>query len=536
LVPLMVGTRNVAFPRLNAFGYFSFLAGGLMLYGSFLLNIGADAGWFAYVPLSGPDFSPGKRVDFWSQMITLTEISGLVAAVEIVTTVFKQRVPGMALNRIPLYVWSVLVTAFMIIFAMPAVMMASGMLAMDRLMNVNTQFFNPAEGGDALLYQHLFWFFGHPEVYIIFIPATGFVSTIIQTFSRRPIFGYTAIVLSLIGIAFLAFGLWVHHMFATPVPELGQSFFTGASIIIAIPSGIQIFCWIATLVSGRPQFKMPLLWAVGFIFLFVLGGLTGVMLASVPLDRQLHDTFFVVAHFHYVLIGGAVFPLFGAVYYWFPKMSGRFLGERAGRWHFWLFFIGFNLTFFPMHLLGMRGMARRVYTYGELTGWGNLNLLASIGAGIMGVAMLVFLFNVIRSLRNGVAAGPDPWQASTLEWAASSPPESYNFALLRTVASRDPLWKDPVDRTAVVDGLDVKTRDVLITTLLDAQPDHRFQLGEDSIWPFLLALVVGLSFTGLIFHPIAFPIGLGASFLVLTGWFWKGNVPERKSASEVAAK
>jgi cytochrome c oxidase subunit 1 len=532
LIPLLVGTRNVAFPRLNALGYFVFLGGGLMLYGSFFLNVGADAGWFAYVPLSGPDFSPGKRVDFWSQMITMTEISGLIAAVEIITTVFKQRVPGMSLNRIPLYVWALVVTAFMIIFAMPAVMMASGLLAMDRLTNVSTHFFNPAEGGDALLYQHLFWFFGHPEVYIIFIPATGFVSTIVQDFSRRPIFGYTAMVLSLISIGFIAFGLWVHHMFATPIPELGRSFFTGASIMIAVPNGIQIFCWLATLWSGKPQFKAPLLWVCGFIVIFVLGGLTGVMLASVSIDRQVHDTFFVVAHFHYVLIGGAVFPLFGAIYHWFPKMTGRMLGERAGRWQFWLFFIGFNLTFFPMHVLGMHGMPRRVYTYSTETGWGTLNLLSSLGAGIMALSVLVFLWNVWISLRRGRLAGANPWNASTLEWATASPPESYNFAFLRSVQSRDPLWKDPPDRTALVDGLGVEKRRVLTTTLIDALPDHIYELPEDSIWPLLMALVAGACLTGVIFHPIAFPLGMFFGFLVLFAWFWRSNEPGFLSLSK----
>src|SRR4051812_25314505 len=321
LVPLMVGTRNIAFPRLNAFSYWVYLSGGIFLWVSFMLNIGPDAGWFAYVPLSGPEFAPGKRVDVWAQMITYTEVSALAVAVEIVVTVFKQRAPGMTLDRIPLFVWAMLVTAFCIIFAMPSVMIASTALILDRL--VGTHFFNPAEGGDALLWQHLFWFFGHPEVYIIFLPATGMVSSILPAFTRRPVFGYTALVLALIAVGFLSFGLWVHHMFATGIPMLGAALFTASSMLIAVPNGIQIFCWLATIWTGQLVFKTPLLFVVAFIVTFVIGGLTGVMVASVPIDLQVHDTYFVVAHFHYVLIGGAVFPLVGAVYYWFPKIAGR---------------------------------------------------------------------------------------------------------------------------------------------------------------------------------------------------------------------
>jgi cytochrome c oxidase subunit I+III len=405
-------------------------------------------------------------------------------------------------------------------------MLVSTMLAMDRLMNVSTHFFNPAEGGDVLLYQHMFWFFGHPEVYIIFLPATGFVTTIVSAFSRRPAFGYTLLVLALIGTGFVAFGLWVHHMFATPVPELGRTFFTGASILIAIPSGIQIFCWLATLWSGKPQFKTPLLWVLGFIALFVLGGLTGVMLASVSLDRQVHDTFFVVAHFHYVLVGGAVFPLLGAVCYWYPKWTGRMLSERLGRWSFGLFFLGFNLTFFPMHQLGLNGMPRRVYTYLRDTGWGNLNLLATFGAGLMAVSMVIFLINVVRSRRHGASAGPNPWQSGTLEWETTSPPANYNFALLPTVEDRYPLWNPEHESTARVHGLALEKREVLSTTILDAIPEHRHEFTDDSIWPFLLAVVTGACLAGVIFHPVAFPIGLGFAFVVLFGWFWRGNEPK----------
>jgi len=532
-VPLMVGTRNVAFPRMNAFGYYTYLAGGLLLWGGLLVNAGADRGWFAYVPLSGPAYSPGHRVDIWADMITLTEIAALVGAVEIVTTVFKQRAPGMSLNRIPLFVWAQVITSFMIIFAMPAVMVVSGFLAMDRLMNVNTHFFNPAEGGDALLYQHLFWFFGHPEVYIIFIPATGFISVIVETFSGRRVFGYPVMVLSLIATGFIGFGLWVHHMFATPIPLLGRSFFTGSSMLIAIPTGIQFFCWLATLTTGRPRLSVPFAFACGFILNFLIGGLTGIMLASVPIDLQVHDTFFVVAHFHYVLIGGAVFPLFGMFYYWFPKWTGRLLNNSLGWLNFWLLFIGFNLTFFPMHILGLHGMTRRVYTYVAETGWGNLNLLATIGAAVIGISIIIFILNVLNSRKRGRVAEANPWLAPTLEWAVPSPAPSYNFYFVPTVASREPLWDEP-EKKPVVTGLSREKREVLNTTIIDAVPEHRYELAIDSIFPLLLAIVVGLTMTFVIFTPWAIPAGMFFSALVLFAWFWRGNEPQPIAEAGVA--
>jgi cytochrome c oxidase subunit I+III len=355
LVPLMVGARNIAFPRLIAFSYYVYLFGGVMLFTVLILNSGPDNGWFSYVPLAGPDYSPGKRSDFWAQLITFTEVSGLAVAVAIVATVFKLRAPGMSLNRLPLFVWSMLVMAFMIIFSMPAVVTSSTFLLLDRL--VGTQFYNPAEGGDVLLWQHLFWFFGHPEVYIIFLPALGMVSSIITTFTGRPVFGYKALMLSVVATGFIGFAVWVHHMFATGLPQLGLSYFTAASMVISIPTGVQIFCWIASLWRGRPQFATPLLFVIGFFITFTIGGLSGVTLAVIPFDLQVHDTYYVVAHFHYVLIGGSVFPLIGAVYYWFPKMTGRMLDERLGKINFWLILIGFNVTFFPMHLTcsGSRG-------------------------------------------------------------------------------------------------------------------------------------------------------------------------------------
>ncbi len=527
IIPLMIGTRNVAFPKLNLFGYYTYLFGGAFLYIMFLLNTGPDVGWFAYVPLSGPEFAPGKRADVWAQLITYTELAGLVGAVELVATILKLRAPGMTLTRLPLYVWAMLITAFMIIFAMPSIMVASSFLASDRL--VSTHLFNQAEGGDVLLYQHLFWFFGHPEVYIIFIPALGFVSTIVTTFTRRKVFGYNAMVLSLIATAFIGFGLWVHHMFATGLPALGSSFFTAASIMIAIPSGIQIFCWLATLWGGKPRMRSPLLFVIGFIAIFVLGGLSGVMIASVPFDLQVHDTYFIVAHFHYVLIGGAVFPLFGALYYWFPKATGRMPSETLGRWNFWLLFIGFNLTFFPMHILGLTGMPRRVYTYAPEMGWGGMNLVASIGAAIIAVSVILFIINVITSLRSGAVAGDNPWDADTLEWGTSSPPPPYNFAHPPTAEGRSALWVR-TDETPVVTGLSSDHREILVTTAMDARPHHRHESVGPSIWPLLLALAGAATFTGVIFTPWAVPAGAVLSTIALVGWFWSGSKPKEISA------
>jgi cytochrome c oxidase subunit 1 len=534
LVPLMLGTRSIAFPRLNAFGYWIYLFGGIMIYVAFVLNVGPDAGWFAYVPLAGPQYSPGKRVDFWAQLITFTEVSALVVATELITTIFKLRAPGMSLNRIPMYVWSVLVMAFMVFFAMPTIALASTSLILDRL--VSTHFFNPAEGGDPILWQHLFWFFGHPEVYIIFIPATGFVSSIIPTFVRRPIFGYTALVLSLISTGFIGFGLWVHHMFAAGLPRMGESFFTAATMMVVIPSGIQIFCWIATIWAGRPVFKTPFLFALGFFFVFILGGLTGVMQASVPLDLQVHDTYFVVAHFHYVLIGGAVFPIFGAFYYWFPKFTGRMLGEGLGKLNFWLMFAGFNFAFFPMHQLGLKGMPRRVYTYPAFAEWAGLNLAATVGGGVLALGVLVFIINVFISRRRGALAGNNPWNAGTLEWATSSPPPSYNFFRLPTVAGRDTLWIQPVDQPVIV-GLRSDVRQVLVTKMLDAELDHIEEFPKPSIWPLLTALAATGLFIASIFTPWAVVWGSIPVAVALIGWFWPTEKQkDERPPQEVKAK
>ena len=518
LVPLMLGTRNVAFPRLNAFGYWVYLFGGVMLFVAFALNTGPEAGWFSYVPLAGPQFSAGKRSDFWAQLVTFTEVSALIGAIQLIVTAFKLRAPGMSLNRVPLFVWAQVVTSFMIIFAMPSVMFGSTLLITDRL--VSTQFFNPAAGGDVLLWQHLFWFFGHPEVYIIFIPALGIISQIIPTFAQRPVFGYLGLVMALVVTAFLAFGLWVHHMFATGLPPLGMAFFTAASILIAIPTGLQIFCWIATLTTGgKVRMATPLLFVIGFFFIFIIGGLTGLMLGSSTLDSQLHDTYFVVAHLHYVLIGGAVFPLFGGFYYWFPKVTGRMLSERAGKWNFWLFFIGFNVAFFPMHILGLEGMPRRIYTYAADTGWQGLNQLATLGALIIAASMVVFFINLFVSARKGTPAGENPWNAGTLEWATSSPPPPYNFARPPVVGSSNPLWEPAGSRGEAV-GLPTATRVMLVTTLHDAEPDHVTLLPSPSIWPLISAVAVTVMFIASIFTPWGFVWGCIPVSAALIGWFW----------------
>lgn len=516
-VPLMVGTRNIAFPRLNAFSYYLFLFGGLMLFAFFFCNTGPDRGWFAYVPLSGPDYAAGKRADIWAQLITFTEVSGLCVAVEVIVTVFKLRAPGMSLNRIPIFVWGQLVTSFMVIFAMPGVVVASTMLLLDR--TASTQFFNPAVGGDVLLFQHLFWWFGHPEVYIIFIPGTAIVSTIIATFSRRHVFGYLALVLSLIATGFIAFGLWVHHMFATGIPQMSESFFTAASMMIAIPAGTQIFCWMATVLTGKVVLKTPMWWVLGFFFVFIIGGMTGIFVASVPVDLQVHDTYFVVAHFHYVLIGGAVFPLFGAFAYWFPKITGRMLSERLGMWSFWLFTIGFNVTFFPMHIVGLRGMPRRVYTYSADAGWTTLNQIESAGYVLLFLGVSLFLINVWRSLRTGEIASANPWRAGGLEWATASPPAKYNFLNLPTVNGSEPLW-DALPDQPIVTGLHEDVREVLTTRILDAEPEGRDEMPEPTIWPFITAVVTTALFIGSIFRPIAVSIGAIPLAIALIGWFW----------------
>jgi cytochrome c oxidase subunit I len=446
IVPLMIGARDMAFPRLNAFGYWIVLFGGLFLNSSFLFNAAPNGGWFMYAPLSeltkdcgnAVMCTPGMNADFWLLGVLLLGISSIAGSLNFVVTILKLRAPGMTLNRMPLFTWMTLVTAFLLLFALPSLTAASVLLLLDR--HLGTHFYQFASGGDPLLWQHLFWSFGHPEVYILILPVFGMISEILPVFSRKPIFGYTFIAWSGVAIGFLSFTVWAHHMFAVGLPPIAQAFFATSTTLIAIPTAVKIFNWIATVWGGKVILRAPMLFALGFIAMFLIGGLNGAALAVVPFDYQVTDSYFVVAHLHYVLFGGSVFGIFGGIYYWFPKMTGRFLGDRLGQVQFWLMMVGVNLTFFPMHLLGLLGMPRRIYTYPANLGWNLDNLLATIGAFIIAASVLVFLWNLFVSLGNGQKAGDDPWDAFTLEWDTSSPPAHYNFLTIPTVRSRRPFY------------------------------------------------------------------------------------------------
>jgi cytochrome c oxidase subunit I len=527
LVPLMIGAREMAFPRLNAFGYWVFLFAGVFLYIAYLSGHGPDSGWYNYPPLTGRGFRPGANIDFWVVLITFLEVSALVAAVEIIATIFKQRAPGMSLNRMPVFVWAMLITSLMIVFAMPALILTSLMLGLDRI--VGTHFFNVAAGGDPFLWQHLFWFFGHPDVYIMLLPAVGVISMIIPTFARRPLASYLLVVVSIVIVGILSFGVWVHHMYTVGLAMVGLNFFAAASMLITIPSAIWIFAWIVTLWKGRmAALNTAMLFSLGFIVLFILGGITGIMIAAVPFNWQVHDTQFIVAHFHYTMVGGVVFPVFAAVYFWFPKFSGRLLNERLGRWHFWLFLIGFNLTFLLMHLTGLEGMPRRVYTYLPGLGWDWLNALSTAGAVVMGVGTALFVWNVVRSWRKGEPAGPDPWGGRSLEWATSSPPQNYNFLRIPVVTRLDPVRDGEVQegarqRPSWLDELTESPegrRENIVTSVLAAEPEGRVHLPTPSPWPFWTAMALSVAFLGAVWTPYLVPVGLLLAFVGLMGWHW----------------
>jgi cytochrome c oxidase subunit I+III len=512
-VPLMVGAKNLAFPRLGAFAYWLYLIAGTFLVIALLTNTGPDAGWFSYVPLAGPEHSPGKRIDVWAQLITFTEISSLAMAVNIVVTILKGRAPGMSLDRMSIFVWAELVVGFMVIFAMPAVMIASNTLALDRL--VGTHFYNQAEGGDPILYQHMFWFFGHPEVYIIFLPGIGMVSEGVVLAAKRPLFGYVAVVLANVATAILGFGLWVHHMFATGLPAMGGSFFTGASMLIAIPTGVQFFCWIATLWGSRPKIDAQFSFILAFFLTFLCGGLTGVMLAAVPLNIQTHDTFFVVAHLHYVLIGGAVFPLLAGLTHWYPKLTGRLMHETWGKVSAALVFVGFNVAFFPQHWLGLHGMPRRIYTYLPETGWGTMNLISTIGAFTLGLGFLVFFVNGLASLKSGAIAGNDPWGADSLEWAYPSPAPLAHARESFVVSGRYPMWIGKLGRVV---GL--APDECLVTRIVDAEPDHKVKIPGPTLAPLFTAMATGATVFMCIFTPWGLVYGAPAMGIFMIAWYW----------------
>lgn len=445
LVPIMIGTRDMAFPRLNAFGFWIFLFSGFLLYFSYLGGSGVygtgsapDVGWFAYSPLTAKAFSRGHSTDYWTLSLLAGGIGSVATAINLLATIFCLRCRGMTLNRMPLFVWLNAVVAFLIILAMPPLSACQIMLCLDRYLGA--KFFDTQAGGSAILWQHFFWIFGHPEVYILILPAFAIVSEIIPVFSRKPIFGYPVMVMASVMIAFISLGVWAHHMFTVGMSSISNTFFSASTFIIAVPTGIKIFNWIGTMYGGKLRMELPLLFSIAFLFQFLIAGLTGVMLATTPFDWQLNDSYFVIAHFHYVLVGGLLFSIFAAFYYWYPKMIGRMLDGTMGRWHFWLFLVGFHLTFFPQHIIGILGMPRRIYSYPADRGWEAGNLLSSVGVVFQAMGILVFLTNLFYSYYRGKKAGDDPWDAWTLEWATTSPPAEYNFEKLPEVRSARPLW------------------------------------------------------------------------------------------------
>jgi cytochrome c oxidase subunit 1 len=440
VIPLMLGARDMVFPKLNALSYWTFLFGGLFMYSSFFFGGAPNAGWFSYAPLTEKLYSPTQGMDFWIMGILLLGFATTIGSINFIVTIIQLRAPGMTLTRLPVFVWTMFVTSFLAVFSLPSLTTAVLLLFLDR--ELGAHFYNVAQGGSALLWQHLFWFFGHPEVYILILPAMGIVSEVIPVFSGKPLFGYKAVVFSAIVIGFLGFTVWAHHMFATGMPSTTLLFFAADSFLIGVPTGVKIFSWLGTMWKGKLRFDTPMLFAVGFVAMFLIGGLDGIHLAVVPVDWQLTDTYYVVSHLHYVLFGGAIFGIVSGVYYWFPKITGRRLQEGLGKWHFWLMFVGMNLVFMPMHILGIQGMPRRIYTYDSGRGWEIWNFIETVGAFIVAAGMLIFIINFFVSLRKKATNETDPWDGYTLEWKTTSPPPAYNFEKIPTVRGLRPLWDE----------------------------------------------------------------------------------------------
>ena len=530
LWPLILGSRDMAFPRLNALSYWLFVFAGIFLYSSFPFGQAPNAGWFNYVPLSGLEYNTGPNVDVYALGMVLLGASTTVGSANFVVTLLRMRAPGMSLDRVPVLVWGTLTASGGNLLAVPVVSLAFFMLWLDR--QFGTHFFDVLNGGRPLLWQHMFWMFAHPWVYAVVLPAMGIVSDALPVFCRRRLVGYTPVALATVATMIIGFIVWIHHMFATGIPALALAFFGSASMVISIPSAIATFAWLATIWTGRPVFKTPFFFFAGFVLLFVIGGVSGVMTAAVPLDWQLNDTYFVVAHLHYVLLGINVFPVIGGIYYWFPKFTGRMMSERLGKIGFWVMFVGFNLGFFPMHIAGLLGMPRRIYTYGADMGWNTVNMITSIGSFVFALGVLVFLLDLIYSYKRGPIAGDNPWDAPTLEWSVSSPPPPYNFATIPFIASGHPLWESRLGhempseaRSELIEGYILDHgREALATTSLSAIPDAIIKMPSDAYSPFYLGLFSALLFAGLLLHVWWFAgacvIGIAAS---LIAWMW----PER---------
>jgi cytochrome c oxidase subunit I len=528
LVPLMIGARDMAFPRMNALSYWLYLGSGLLLYSGLALGHAPNAGWFDYVPLASRKFSPGPGIDFYALGLLLNSVSSTAAAANFLVTIGRLRAPGMSLNRMPLFCFAILATSFSLVFALPA--LSTDLVFLELSRKFGLHFFDPGQGGNPLLWQDLFWIFGHPEVYIIVLPAFGIATSIIPTFTGRRMAAFPLVALAELLVAFIGFGVWVHHMFATGLPEIALVFFAAASLIIVVPSGIQIFAWCMTMVTGKPEYKTPLLFIVGFILFFVFGGLSGIMLAAIPFDQQVTDTYFVVAHFHYVIWGAAVFPLLGGLYYWFPKVTGRMYHERLGQATFWLVFIGTNVTFFPMHISGLLGMPRRVWTYPSALGWGPENLISTAGAFFLTGGLVLLAANLVVSAFRGPLAGPNPFGGATLEWATSSPPPPYNFAVLPKVSSPYATW-DEDDRQADEGRLErgeftfEQGHRTAGTTPIDGHLDEILSMPSESPWPITLALFATLG-TAFVISNHLILAGAMAALVAAVLVAWHSGEPE----------